>query len=76
MNKVFAGGYFALCGTMGSSVLLAVAAINPVSGWSTPPGRFLTTVLSNGTFVPLCLFAAMMVIGAGLLSASILEKNK
>lgn len=44
MKKVIIGGFLSLNGTLGDISVFITAANNMVCGWSTPPGRFLTTV--------------------------------
>ena len=65
MKKSLIGGFLTLSGTMGTAILLGVAGMNPASGWTTPPGRFICTILENGTALPLLGF--LVILAAGLL---------
>lgn len=44
MKRAFIGGFFALIGSIWALAIAFLASNNLTSGWSTPPGRFLTTV--------------------------------
>ena len=48
MKNVLIGGLFALIGSIWALAISVAAGSNLVSGWSTPPGRFLTTVSEMG----------------------------
>lgn len=44
MKRAFIGGFLSLIGSIWTLAILVLASNNLVSGWSTPPGRFLTTI--------------------------------
>ena len=44
MKKVMIGGFTALVGALGVLAVFLAAALNPCSGWATPPGRLMTSV--------------------------------
>ena len=48
MKKALIGGVFSLVGSIWTLAVMYIAGNNLVSGWSTPPGRFLTTVSEMG----------------------------
>ena len=55
MKRVLIGGFASLIGTIWTLAVAFIAGSNLVSSWSTPPGRFMTTVGENGLmpiFVP------------------------
>ena len=69
MKKVLIGGFLALIGSIWMLTLCVLAATNLVSGWSTPPGRFLTTIGALGLSLPFAV--AIILLGLGLLILSI-----
>ena len=75
MKKILIGGFLLLSGRIGTAILLAVSGLNPVSGWVTPPGRLLCTILENGTAVPLVCFLILSVIGFLILGAEYFKKD-
>ena len=44
MKSVLIGGFLSLLGSIWALAVIFLAGNNLVSGWTTPPGRFLTTV--------------------------------
>lgn len=44
MKRAFIGGFLSLIGSIWALAILLLASNNLVSGWSTPPGRLLTTI--------------------------------
>ena len=67
MKQVLAGGFLSLVGSIWALAVVFIAGNGLVSGWSTPPGRFLTTVSEMGLTA---LFAAAVTlvgrsVGAG-----------
>jgi ABC-type sulfate transport system permease component len=48
MKRTIIGGVLALIGTLGNLAVIILTSNNLVSGWSTPPGRFLSTVSELG----------------------------
>ena len=59
MKRVIAGGFLSLIGALGNLAVFIIAANNMVSGYSTPPGRFLTTV-ADLRMTPLLVFYSML----------------
>ena len=45
MKRTLIGGFLSLIGSIWTLAVVLMADNNLVSGWSTPPGRFLTTVI-------------------------------
>ena len=48
MKRVLIGGFLSLIGSIWAMAVLFVAGSNLTSGWTTPPGRFMTTVAEMG----------------------------
>ena len=63
MKRVLIGGFFSLIGMLGVlSVFLAAAAnMQVLSGWTTPPGRFLSAVSELG-FTPILVFSCIVLL--------------
>ena len=60
MKKVMIGGFTALVGALGVLAVFLAAALNPSSGWSTPPGRFMTSV-SELDLMPVLTISGLLV---------------
>ena len=76
MKRALIGGFISLLGTIWGLAIALVASNNLVSGWTTPPGRFLTTVAEMG-FAPL--FAAaiiLIVLGLVLMAIEYFKKGE
>ena len=70
MKGALIGGFISLLGTIWG-LAIAVAA-----GWTTPPGRFLTTVSQMG-FVPLFVMAiVLIVLGLVIMAIEYFKKDK
>ena len=53
MKKVLIGGFLSLIGTIWSLAIILFVGNNMVSAWSTPPGRFITTIIQTGMLFPM-----------------------
>ena len=76
MKRALIGGFISLLGTIWGLAIALAASNNLVSSWTTPPGRFLTTVSQMG-FVPL--FAAaiiLIVLGLAIMAIEYFKKDK
>ena len=65
MKRSIIGGFLALIGTIWGLAVLNMASDNLVSGWTTPPGRLLTTVAEQG-LAPV-LTGALLLLALGLI---------
>lgn len=63
MKRVLAGGFLSLIGTIWSLAIIICAGNNLTTGWATPPGRFLTTVIELGLVVPLFISVTITFLG-------------
>ena len=52
-----------------------MAANNLVSGWTTPPGRFLTTVLEMGLTFLFALGVLFVVVGIAIMAIEFFRKD-
>ena len=76
MKRALIGGFISLLGTIWGLAIALAASNNLVSSWTTPPGRFLTTVAEMG-FVPL--FAAaiiLIVLGLVIMAIEYFKKDE
>jgi len=76
MKKIVTGGFLSLTGTIWVLAVVLFAANNPVPGWSTPPGRLLTTVHEYGLTAFLVIAAAMTLAGIALMLIGCFGKEK
>lgn len=75
MKNAIIGGFFLLTGSLWLLSTVLFALINPVTAWTTPPGRFLTTLFTTG-IAPFCVFgAALMAAGLTILVCELLKKD-
>lgn len=74
MRRTLIGGFLFLGGVIGVSIMFAVAAINPVDSWITPPGRYICTMLDRGLLFPAIIFLLVLILGAVILVCE--YKNK
>jgi hypothetical protein len=63
MKKALIGGFLSLIGVMGVVAVFITCALNMASSWSTPPGRFLSTVSSLEMSPLLALSGALLAAG-------------
>jgi len=76
MKKVLIGGFVALIGSIWALAVIFLAGNDLVSGWTTPPGRFLTTVIRMD-LLPVFIFAVILVLaGLVILAAELFRKEK
>ena len=75
MKRALIGGFLALIGTIWSLAIIIFAGNNLVSGWSTPPGRFWTTVLETGMMFPFVLAMAFLVLGLLIMGIEYFRKE-
>lgn len=76
MKKTVIGGFLALIGTIWELAVILFAGNNLVSGWATPPGRFLTTVLETGMLLPFVLATALLAAGLAILAVEYFRKER
>ena len=65
MKRVLIGGFLSFIGTIWGLPIIIFAGNNVVCSWITPPGRFFTTIIETGMFIPF--IVAMIVFGGGLI---------
>lgn len=76
MKRALIGGFLALIGSIWSAAIFIACGMNLVSGWSTPPGRFLTTVSEMNLTLPLVLAVIVTLIGLAILVKAYFTRDK
>ena len=75
MKRVLIGGFLSLIGTFWGIAVITFAGNNLVSGWSTPPGRLLTTIIESGLVFPFVLSIAAVLLGAVIMMIEYFKKD-
>jgi len=70
------GGFLALIGSIWGAAIFIACGMNLVSGWSTPPGRFFSTVSEVGLTLPLVFAVIVMLVGLVILVKEYFTKDK
>lgn len=76
MKRVIIGGFLAIIGTIMTLPVVIIASNNMASSWSTPPGRFLTTVLQmgmSGIFIIACI---LVILGVAIMGIEYFKADK
>ncbi len=75
MKRVVIGAFTALLGSIWTLAIVFLAGNHLVSGWSTPPGRFLTTVAELDLSAVFALAAAFTVLGIVIMAVEFFRKE-
>ena len=76
MKRVLVGGFLALIGSIWGAAIFIACGMNLVSGWSTPPGQFFSTVSEVGLTLPLVFAVIVMLVGLVILVKEYFTKDK
>lgn len=76
MKKTIIGCSLSIVGALGYLAVMIFVGNNLVSGWGTPPGRFLTTVAKTEMVFPFVVSLFILVIGLGILTVEFFKKEK
>lgn len=76
MKRVLIGGFISLIGSIWALAIMFVAGNNLVSGYSTPPGRFLTTVMELDLILLFILSIVFVVTGIIIMLVELFRKEK
>ena len=63
MKRAVIGGFLSLIGSIWALAVVFIAGNNLVDGWSTPPGRFLTTISELGLTFLFALSILLVIVG-------------
>ena len=75
MKRTIIGGFLSIIGSVWTLAITFMAANNLVSGWTTPPGRFLTTVLEMGLTFLFALGVLFVVVGIAIMAIEFFRKD-
>lgn len=76
MKKVLIGGILSMLGAIWGLAVILLAGNNMTSAWSTPPGRFLTTVAETGMTLPLAVSILFVFLGLVIMGIEYFKKDK
>lgn len=76
MKKTIIGICVSVLGMMGVLAVTVVAGLNMPSGWSTPPGRFMTAVQDSDIGFLLGISAVLVVLGLVILGIEYFKKDR
>lgn len=76
MKRVLIGGFLSLIGSMWAMAVMFVAGNNLTSGWSTPPGRFMTTVAKMGLTGAFGMAILLVVLGVVVMLVELVRKDR
>lgn len=76
MKRAIIGGFISLIGSIWLLAIALTAANNLTSGWSTPPGRFLTTISEIGLTFFFVISILFTVLGLILMAVEYFRKEK
>ena len=76
MKRALIGGFLSLIGSIWALAIMFIAGNNLVSGWSTPPGRFLTTVMKMDLMFLLILSVMLVILGMIIMAVEFFRKEK
>ena len=76
MKRVLVGGFLALIGSIWGAAIFIACGMNLVSGWSTPPGQFFSTISEVGLSRSLMLAVIVTLIGLAILVKEYFTRDK
>ena len=76
MKRVLIGGFLSLIGSIWAMAVMFVAGNNLTSGWSTPPGRFMTTVGEMGLSEVFGMAILLVVLGVAVMLVELVRRDR
>ena len=76
MKRALIGGFLSLIGSMWAMAVMFVAGNNLTSGWSTPPGRFMTTVAEMGLTEVFGMAVLLVVLGIAVMLVELVRRDR
>ena len=76
MKRVLIGGFLSIIGSIWALAIIISAGYNLASGWSTPPGRFLTTVSDLDLSLVFGLSVVFVILGRGIIAIEFFKKGQ
>lgn len=75
MKKAIIGGFISLLGTIWDLAIIMAASNDLVSGWSTPPGRLLTTISELGVMPFFVISNVFLLLGLVVMAIEYFKKD-
>lgn len=75
MKRVLIGGFISLIGSIWALAIIFLAGNNLTSGWSTPPGRLLTTISELDMMLLFVVSVALVLLGIVLMIIEYFRKE-
>ncbi len=75
MKKTLIGCSLAIVGVLGYLAVMIFVGNNLVSGWGTPPGRFLTTVAKTEMVFPFIVSLCILAVGLLIIVVEFFRKE-
>ena len=75
MKKALIGGFLSILGTIWGLATAFFTVNHLVASWTTPPGRFLSTVFQTGMLLPFVIGAFLLVSGLVILGVEYFKKG-
>ena len=76
MKRAVIGGFLSLIGSIWTLAVVFVAGNNLVDGWSTPPGRFLTTIIELGLTFLFAISILLVIVGILIMIVEFFRKEE
>lgn len=76
MKRVLIGGFLSLIGSIWAMAVMFAAGNNLTSGWTTPPGRFMTTVAEMGLSEVFGMAILLVVLGVAVLLVELVRRDR
>ena len=75
MKRTLIGGILSTIGAIGDLVIILFIGTNLVDSWSTPPGRFYTTISELGMMLPIIIATTLLVLGLVILAVEYFRED-
>lgn len=76
MKRAVIGGFLSLIGSIWTLAVVFIAGNNLVDGWSTPPGRFLTTITELGLTFLFAISILLVIVGILIMIVEFFRKEE
>lgn len=76
MKRAVIGGFLSLIGSIWTLAVVFIAGNNLVDRWSTPPGRFLTTITELGLTFLFAISILLVIVGILIMIVEFFKKEE